>query len=46
MKNYYNIPEKFLVFKEIIIDKFKENYIDIYNNIQKYKDIKNKKQFL
>ena len=42
MKNYYNIPEKFLVFKEIIIDKFKENYIDIYNNIQKYKDIKNK----
>jgi ubiquitin-protein ligase len=39
MKNYSNIPEDFLVFKDTIIDNFKNNYMKIYNNILKYKEL-------
>jgi len=39
MKNYSNIPEDFIVFKDTIIDNFKNNYMKIYNNILKYKEL-------
>ena len=42
IKNYLDIPENFMKFKDIIIKNFNENYMDIYNNIEKYKDIKYK----
>ena len=42
IKNYLDIPENFMKFKDIIIKNFNENYMDIYNNIKKYKDIKSK----
>ena len=43
IKNYLNIPEEYLIFKDKIIDHFNTNYMEIYNNILKYKDIKTKK---
>ena len=32
-----------MIFKDIIIKSFNDNYMNIYNNILKYKDIKKKK---
>ena len=43
IKNYLNIPEEYLIFKDNIIDHFNTNYMEIYNKILKYKDIKTKK---
>ena len=41
--NYLDIPEDFAIYKDIIIENFKKNYINIYNNILKYKDKKRKR---
>lgn len=43
IKNYLDVPPKFIVFKDAIYKNFNENYKDIYNNILKYKDIDSKK---
>ena len=43
IKNYLNIPEDFLIYKDIIKNNFEENYINIYKNILKYKDIEKKR---
>ena len=43
IKNYSNIPNDFLMFKDIIIDNFNKNYINIFNRIiKKCKVHKNK----
>jgi len=39
IKNYLNIPENFIKFKDIITKNFQENYLNIYNNILKYNKI-------
>tara|TARA_B100000902_G_scaffold384443_1_gene424625 strand:- start:475 stop:1203 length:729 start_codon:yes stop_codon:yes gene_type:complete len=43
VKNYQDIPQNFEIFKDIIYKEFNDNYMNIYNNIQKYKDMETKK---
>ena len=33
MKNYSNIPDDFLIFKDIMVEHFKKSYIDVYKNL-------------
>ena len=35
IKNYLDIPQNFEIFKDIIYKNFNDNYMNIYNNIQK-----------
>jgi len=33
MKNYSNIPEDFLIFKDIMVEHLNKNYMDVYKNL-------------
>ena len=43
MLKIIRIFSNFEIFKDIIYKNFNDNYMNIYNNIQKYKDMETKK---